>query len=184
MSNRAETRKPSGYRDLTHCTHGQATRWAKDLWAVALAVVAMSASAELSWQDDAIYYNVVRVVDGDTVVLESVGTVRLIGIDTPETVDPRKPVEHFGREASEHLRQMLAGQSVRLEFDQTRRDRYGRTLAYLHLRDGSFVNREMVLQGYAFAYVKYPFRYMEDFVTAERSAREAKRGLWQDQRLR
>ena len=73
---------------------------------------------------------------------------------------------------------MLDGQKVRLEFDQQRLDRYQRTLAYLYLSDGSFVNREMVRQGYAHAYVKYPFRYMEDFREAELQAREEGRGLW------
>jgi micrococcal nuclease len=123
-------------------------------------------------------YAVTRVVDGDTVVLESIGTVRLIGIDTPETVDPRVPVQYFGRESAAYLRAMLDGQKVRLEFDQQRLDRYQRTLAYLYLSDGSFVNREMVRQGYAHAYVKYPFRYMEDFREAELQAREEGRGLW------
>jgi micrococcal nuclease len=123
-------------------------------------------------------YAVTRVVDGDTVVLDAIGTVRLIGIDTPETVDPRKPVQAFGLEASAALRSMLNGQRVRLEYDQQRRDRYGRTLAYLYLLDGTFVNREMVRRGYAHAYLDYPFQYMDDFRTAEREAREASRGLW------
>ena len=73
---------------------------------------------------------------------------------------------------------MLSGERVRLEFDQTRKDRYGRTLAYLYLSDGRLVNREMVAQGFAHAYTKYPFRHLDDFVVAEREAREAGRGLW------
>lgn len=152
-----------------------ARRWAHGR---ALAVAfALAGVLELAAQEPS-FYGLVRVVDGDTVVLESVGTVRLIGIDTPETVDPRKPVEYFGREASEHLRGILTGERVRLEFDQTRRDRYGRTLAYLYLADGRFVNREMVRDGYAHAYIKYPFKYMDDFVAVEREAREAGRGMW------
>jgi micrococcal nuclease len=138
---------------------------------VALGPVALRAQ-------DPTFFDVIRVVDGDTVVLQAIGPVRLIGIDTPETVDPRKPVEYFGREASEYLRAMLAGRAVRLEYDQTRRDRYGRTLAYLYLADGRFVNLEMVRQGYAHAYVKYPFRLMDEFVAAEHEAREANRGMW------
>src|SRR5688572_30322262 len=70
---------------------------------------------------------VTRVIDGDTIVVEGTGTVRLIGVDTPETVDPRRPVQFFGREASEFTRRTAAGKSVRLEFDQDRTDRYGRT---------------------------------------------------------
>ncbi len=67
---------------------------------------------------------VTRVIDGDTVVVEGVGTVRLIGVDTPETVDPRRPVQYFGREASDFTKQLATGKRVRLEFDQDRTDRY------------------------------------------------------------
>ena len=126
------------------------------------------------------FYPVHRVVDGDTVVLETIGTVRLIGVDTPETVDPRKPVQAFGAEASRFLHSLLDGQQVRLEFDQQRTDKYGRTLAYLYLPDNTFVNREIVAQGYGHAYLKYPFKWMEQFREAERGAREARLGLWAD----
>ncbi len=156
---------------------GRPLRFGRRVVSRALAVLLTLATAELAAQDMT-YYDVIRVIDGDTVVLESVGRVRLIGIDTPETVDPRKPVEFFGREASEYLRGMLAGQRVRLEYDQPRRDRYGRTLAYLFLADSRFVNLEMIVRGYAHAYPKYPFRYLEEFTAAERAAREAGRGLW------
>lgn len=121
---------------------------------------------------------VARVVDGDTLVLQATGTVRLIGIDTPETVDPRVPVQAFGAEATEALRQMVGNRQVRLAFDHQRRDKYGRTLAYLYLTDGTFVNLEMVRRGYAHAYLDYPFQQMEQFRAAEREAREAGRGLW------
>jgi micrococcal nuclease len=121
------------------------------------------------------------VIDGDTLVLEELGTVRLIGIDTPETVDPRRPVQHFGVEAAAKLRSYVEGQSVRVEFDTTRTDRYRRTLAYVYLRDGTFVNLEMVREGFAHAYVAYPFRHLELFRHAEEEARGAGRGLWKTQ---
>ena len=121
---------------------------------------------------------VTRVVDGDTVVLERIGTVRLIGVDTPETVDPRRPVQRFGREASEFTRTLVEGKRVRIEYDRDRTDRYGRTLAYLHLPDGTFVNAEIVRQGYGFAYTRFPFRHVEAFRRYEREARERQRGLW------
>jgi micrococcal nuclease len=126
------------------------------------------------------YYSVQRVVDGDTVVLETIGTVRLIGVDTPETVDPRKPVQAFGVEASRFLHTLLDGKRVRLEYDSDRTDKYRRTLAYLYLPDGTFVNREIIAQGYGHAYLNYPFRFMEQFRAAEREAREAGKGLWGD----
>ncbi len=119
-----------------------------------------------------------RVVDGDTVIVAGVGSVRLIGVDTPETKHPTRAVERFGGEASAFLTRLVRSRAVRLEFDWQRTDRYGRTLAYLYLEDGTFVNAEIVRQGYGFAYTKYPFKFLEEFRALEREAREAGRGLW------
>jgi micrococcal nuclease len=89
---------------------------------------------------------------------------RLIGVDTPETVHPSKPVEHYGREASLFLTNLLKGESVYAVYDQERTDRYGRTLAYLfRAPDGLFVNAEIIRQGYGHAYTRFPFRHMELF---------------------
>lgn len=121
---------------------------------------------------------VTRVVDGDTVDIERIGRIRLIGVDTPETVDPRRPVQRFGREASDFLKTMLNGRRVRLEYDQQRKDAYRRTLAYLFLPDGTLVNAEIIRQGYGFALTRFPFKRMDEFRRLEREAREAGRGLW------
>ena len=121
-----------------------------------------------------------RVVDGDTIIVEGIGRVRLIGVDTPETVDPRRPVQFFGREASEFTKRMLEGKRVRLEYDEPRMDRYGRTLAYVWLPGGPMANAEIIRQGYGFAYTRFPFRYLEDFRQLEREARLAGHGLWGD----
>ena len=127
---------------------------------------------------------VIRVVDGDTVVLSLDGVktrVRLIGIDTPETVHPQKPVEHYGQEASTFLKNLLRGESVSVEYEPgaATTDQYGRTLAYLYRApDGLFVNAEIVRQGYGHAYTRFPFKYMEEFREYERIAREAGKGLW------
>src|SRR5439155_26557732 len=94
---------------------------------------------------------VVRVVDGDTIVLDGDEKVRLIGVDTPETVHPRKPVERFGHDASAFTRRLLQGERVALGFDQQRTDRYGRTLAYVYLTDGRLANEEIIRQGYGHA---------------------------------
>lgn len=104
-----------------------------------------------------------RVVDGDTIIVEGVGRVSLIGVDTPETVHPNRPVEFFGKEASAFTKRLLEGKRVRLEYDQERQDRYGRTLAYVYLSDGTFVNAEIVRRGYGHAYTRFPFRHMEAF---------------------
>ena len=119
-----------------------------------------------------------RVVDGDTIIVSGVGRVRLIGVDTPESVDPRRPVEFFGKEASAFTRRLVDGKRVRLEYDWERTDRYGRTLAYVYLPDGTFVNAEIIRQGYGHAYTRFPFRDLDRFRQFEREARQAGRGLW------
>ena len=121
---------------------------------------------------------VTRVVDGDTIHVEGIGSVRLIGVDTPESVDPRKPVEFFAKESSEFTRRMTLAKVLRLEFDVQQKDKYNRTLAYAYLPDGTFLNAEIVKQGYSHAYTQYPFKYLEQFRGYEREARESRRGLW------
>ena len=119
-----------------------------------------------------------RVVDGDTIIVQGVGRVRLIGVDTPETVHPRRPVECFGKEASAFTKRLLEGRRARLEYDRERTDRYGRTLAYVYLPNGTFANAEIVRQGYGHAYTRFPFRYLDEFRQHEREARRGERGLW------
>jgi micrococcal nuclease len=129
---------------------------------------------------------VVDVVDGDTLVVQQNGQearVRLIGLDTPESVHPNRPVECFGREASAQLKDLVEGQRVRLEADATQNDadRYGRLLRYVWLPDGHLVNQTMIAQGYGFEYTyRTPYIYQEQFKQAEREAREQQRGLWSD----
>ena len=127
-------------------------------------------------------YLCTRVIDGDTIVVDMSGKeerVRLIGVDTPETVHPEKPVEYFGKEASEFTKNMVEGKELRLEYDWQKRDKYGRLLAYVYLMDGTFLNAEIIKQGYGFAYTKFPFKYLEEFRKYEREARESGRGLWE-----
>jgi micrococcal nuclease len=144
-----------------------------------LPTLAISFLASLSLAYD--FHRCVRVIDGDTIVVDVNGVlekVRLIGVDSPETVHPEKPVEYFGKEASQFTKRMVEGKLIRLEYDWQRRDRYGRLLAYVYLEDGTFLNAEIVRQGYGFAYTKYPFKYLEEFREYEKKAREAGRGLW------
>lgn len=125
-----------------------------------------------------------RVVDGDTIIVDLGGRrtrVRMIGFNTPESVDPRRPVECFGKEASDHLKSLIgSGDAVRLERDAEKTDRYGRTLAYVfRARDGLFLNVQMVEDGYAHTLTIPPnVTYVERFRAAERDARTAGRGLW------
>lgn len=124
--------------------------------------------------------HVLRVVDGDTIELESKQKVRYIGIDTPETIDPRRPVGCFGREASSKNKELVEGKDVRLVKDISETDKYGRLLRYVYVGD-IFVNEYLVREGYARA-SSYPpdVRYRDLFREAEADARINKRGLWAD----
>lgn len=147
------------------------------------AVAAVSATAETPSADR---YSVARIVDGDTFIAERDGVqekVRLIGLDTPETVDPRKTVQCFGHEASARAKELLTDTTVRLETDpsQDERDRYGRLLAYAYLPDGTLFNLQMIEEGYGHEYTyRIPYLFQTKFKAAERAAREGKRGLWAD----
>ena len=129
-------------------------------------------------------YLVSRVVDGDTIEVTKDGVkekVRLLGINTPETVDPRKKVECFGKEASAELRQMLTGKQVSLVTDdtQTKYDKYGRLLAYVYTVDGLFVNRHMIAEGYAYEYTyTVPYIFQKEFKEAQKQAETEEKGLW------
>ena len=140
---------------------------------------------------------VLRVVDGDTIVVNYQGQkekVRLLGVDTPETVDPRRPVQYYGKEASAFTKKMLAGKIIRLEFDQNKRDKYNRLLAYVHLplaqakdapecmvKSGPAefdFDASLISCGYAHAYTRFPFARMDKYRELERQARFSNRGLW------
>ncbi len=130
------------------------------------------------------YYKVDRVVDGDTIKVvmgDTVESVRLIGINTPETVDPRRTVECFGKEASTRMKELASGQIVRLEYDETQgyRDTYGRILAYVYLEDGQMLNRKMIAEGYAYEYTYLtPYMYQKEFRQLQTLAKGGEKGLW------
>lgn len=124
---------------------------------------------------------VTKVVDGDTVTIDKIGTIRLIGINTPETVDPRKPVECFGKEASDRAKELLNGKKVYLEFDESqgKTDKYNRTLAYVFREDGLHFNVEMIKTGYAYEYTyNKPYKYQNQFKQAQKDAQNSQSGLW------
>lgn len=121
-----------------------------------------------------------RVIDGDTIVLNNGEKVRLIGVDTPESVHPLKPVEYFSKEASEFTKRLVEGKEIKLGYDWQKRDKYDRLLAYVYLNDGTFLNAEIIKQGYGFAYTRFPFKYLDQFRQYEKEARENKKGLWRD----
>ncbi|NIO11578.1 MAG: hypothetical protein GTO40_27590 [Deltaproteobacteria bacterium] len=129
------------------------------------------------------YRTVKRVVSGDTLLLDNHETVQLIGIDAPEFGHRNKPAEHYGREAFTFTRSMAEGKRVRIELDQANsraghKDRYQRTLAYVFLENGTFLNLEMIRQGYGFVDLRSPFKYQNEFRRHQQEARGRGKGLW------
>ncbi|REJ72610.1 MAG: hypothetical protein DWQ29_20645 [Planctomycetota bacterium] len=124
-------------------------------------------------------YEVARVVDGDTLLLETGHRVRLLGVDTPETKHPHRPAEPFGQAAAQFTRRAVEGRIVRLEFDRHRVDRYGRTLAFVRLGE-TLLNEELIREGFSRAETGFPFRsdYQRRFQEAESSARQQRLGIW------
>jgi len=129
-------------------------------------------------------YSVIKIVDGDTIDVSINGVterLRLIGINTPETVDPRKPVECFGVEASNKAKSILTGKKVSLESDpsQGERDKYNRLLRYVFLEDETNFNLMMIKEGYAYEYTyDIPYKYQAEFKKAQQEASDGKIGLW------
>lgn len=143
-------------------------------------------------------YIVTKVVDGDTFEVEVNGVkekVRMLGIDTPEkyesgkldrdterTKKDKNTIKKLGKLASDYAKKLLDGKKVRLEADESQgdKDRYGRLLRYVYLEDGTFINLKLVEDGYANAYTKFDVSKKDEFIAAERRARENKKGLWGD----
>lgn len=131
-------------------------------------------------------YKVHNVVDGDTIKIyinNNLESIRMIGLDTPETVDPRKEVQCFGLEASNKAKEILGSKNVILEKDESQgeRDKYGRLLLYVYLEDGTLFNKWMIENGYGHEYTyNIPYKYQTEFQNAEKYARENNLGLWSD----
>lgn len=125
-----------------------------------------------------------KVVDGDTIWVSAKSggeeKIRLIGIDAHEVRNtPRKKAGFYGREASAYLSKRISGKKIRLEYDVQRYDRYRRTLAYIYLEDGTFINAEMVRKGYAVVMTVAPnVKYADKFILYQQEARKKQLGLW------
>lgn len=125
-----------------------------------------------------------KIVDGDTFWIDDGSfkgiKVRLIGVDAPESRKTfRKEIGYFGKEAKAFLKNMIDGKNLKLEFDVNRFDRYHRTLAYAYLENGTFVNAELVKQGYAMVMTVPPnVKFADLFVELQQEAIENERGLW------
>ena len=128
---------------------------------------------------------VVRVIDGDTVDMDVPDgryphtRIRLLGVDTPETLERDTPPQHFGKEATEFTRIACLGKEVRLELEPHRtRDEYGRVLGYVYLPDGGMLNRVLLTEGYAYADPRFDHPLKREFRSLQREARKRRSGLW------
>jgi micrococcal nuclease len=127
-----------------------------------------------------------KIIDGDTLMVkinDKEEAVRLIGVDTPETVDPRKTVQCFGKEATEKAKELVENKMIRLEIDTTQndRDKYNRLLRYIYLEDGTLVNKKLIEEGFGFEYTyQIPYKFQLEFKAAQKLAEEKKLGMWAD----
>ena len=131
------------------------------------------------------YHRCIAVADGDTLTLEGLGTVRFIGVDTPEKNHPKLPVQYMSREAGAFTEKVCLGQQIRLEYDpydEDKRGRYGRVLGYVYLKDGTYLQEELIKNGFAVAYTKYSLdeRRRDRLLEWEQEAKEKGIGLWKD----
>ena len=154
------------------------------LLSLLLLLASTSLAAKLTGQ-------VTWVYDGDTLKIENIGTVRLVGIDTPESkASPRdrfytkrfpiskKRLRKIASQAKDYNIRNAKGKRVKLELDHTHRDKYDRLLAYVYLPDGKMLNRVLLKKGLATVFRRYDFQYKKDFLKIEKKARKNRRGLW------
>jgi micrococcal nuclease len=158
----------------------------KYLLSILLFILPVVMSGQAASSEPEGWFTVTRVVDGDTFWVDDGSEkglkIRLIGIDAPE---PRntgtRPKGFFGAESSGYLQELLRDKRVRLEYDVSRYDRYRRTLAYAYLEDGTFVNAELVRNGYAMVMTMPPnVKYADTFNELASKARKQKKGLWKE----
>lgn len=166
----------------------------KTIFIITLLVLPLAFGFTLPFSSSYNYSDILvkRAVDGDTLLLENGERVRLIGIDTPEMHESDKlykdsqrsgedltTIKKLGRKAYEFTKGLVEGKRVSLEFDVEKRDKYDRLLAYVYLKDGRFVNAEILKQGYASLMTFAPnVKYADLFLKLYREARENRRGLW------
>ncbi len=130
-------------------------------------------------------FQVVKVIDGDTIDIDVPDgkydhtRIRLLGVDTPETKNPKTGVMYFGPEAFEFTKKSAQGKIVRVFLDVKSRDKYGRLLAYVQLPDGKFLNEELLSEGFAYADVRFKHSYYHKYMQLQSVAKRAKKGLWQ-----
>jgi len=156
------------------------------LFLVILAAIVAVRWYQAHWQpsppdqlSEGVEYEVERVVDGDTLLLTNHARVRLLGIDTPETKNPKTGVMYFGPEAAEFTKKLALGKPVTVYLDKNRtRDKYDRLLAYIKLPDGGFLNEVLLTEGFAYADLRFKHDFYNKYKQLESVARSQKKGLW------
>lgn len=160
------------------------------LFRLALSLLALSLcpgaarAGTLSVIEKSRWVEIEHVFDGDTVRTKKGEKIRLLGINTPEIAHDKQPGQTLGNEAGQRLRELVLGKTVRLRLDKERRDKYGRTLAHIYLRDHRWINEVLVREGFAHVYTFAPnFRGARKLLLAEAEARQARRGIWRTARF-
>ncbi|MFC1577193.1 thermonuclease family protein [Candidatus Omnitrophota bacterium] len=124
------------------------------------------------------YFEVVRIADGNTIVLDIGDTVYLLGVNSPDITHNSEAIRNLAERSLAFTKKMCAGKRVRLEFDGRSVDKFGRVLAYVYLEDGTFLNAEIIKNGYGQASTIRAFKLSEQFREYEKEARENKAGFW------
>ncbi len=160
-------------------------RFIKYSFFLILFILTVSCNSGREREEQSVFFPVTRVVDGDTFWVDDGSEkglkIRLIGVNTPEINHPYKGAEYYGKEASDYTKSLLTGKKVKLVYDIDRFDKYGRTLAYVYLKNGTFLNADLLINGYAKVLTVAPnVKYAEEFKQLERKARKEKVGLWQE----
>jgi micrococcal nuclease len=126
-------------------------------------------------------FNVKHITDGDTIITTTGEKIRLLGIDSPEIASEKMPAQFFSEESKIAAINLLKGKSIRLEFDEEKTDKYGRLLAYIFLKDGTFINAKLIEDGYARAYFIPPnVKYYSHFKKLEKEAIKNRKGVWSE----
>jgi micrococcal nuclease len=171
----------TGLRRVRHVRHPPAANLIGVLAALLL-TLSPSAAAQGPAPAAAATLRVRQVIDGDTITVSGVGTVRLLGVDAPEKTGSYRQSEPYGDAATKFMKTLLDGKLVRLDYDGERKDQYNRTLAYVYLEDGTLANEAIIRAGYAETYRRFTYRLKPRFQAAEQEARAAHRGMWAGRR--
>lgn len=162
------------------------------VWIIFIAILFLVVATQSGWlgqgaktaeQNQPGLYSINHFVDGDTITVNMSGTVetiRMIGVDTPETHKPNTPVQCYGVTAAAYTKQLIGINRVRLQADplDTNRDRYNRLLRYVYLPDGTLVEEQLIKNGYGFAYILFPFEKRDEFSADQQAAKIQNNGLW------